>query len=59
LVLSSNTKVIQIIFYDVNIYSQLLEDGDLVLIEKLEEYSEEDLYQWNGYGDIEELYPRR
>jgi len=59
LVLSPRTKVSIITFYDVNVYSQLLEDGDLIYTEILEKYSEEDLYHWNGYGDIDELSQRR
>jgi len=57
LVLSPRIKATHIIYFDVNVFPQLLEDGDLVLIEKLEKYSEKD--HWNGYGDIDELYPRR
>lgn len=59
LILSPKTKATIITFFDVNVFTQLLEDGDLVYIEILEKYSEDDLYKWNGYGDIEELYPKR
>lgn len=58
-ILSSSTKISTITFYDVNLFSQLLENGEIIRTDGAERLSEDDLYEWNGYGDIEELYPKR
>jgi len=59
LVLSPSNQIILITYYDVNLFRILLEYGEIVKTDGAERLSEEDLFKWIGYGDIEILYPQR
>jgi len=58
-VLSPRKQIILITYYDVNLFRLLLEYGEIVITDGAERLSEDDLYEWNGYGNIEELYPQK
>lgn len=57
--ISPSSKVSVIGFFDAGLYEELLEKGFLVYIDISEKISEKDLFDWQGYGNFDELYPDR
>lgn len=57
--ISANSEVSVIGFFDVNLYEDLLEGGFLVYLDISQEISIDDLFDWQGYGIFDELYPAK
>jgi hypothetical protein len=58
-ILSPDTLITDIRFFDVNVFDVLLKEGFLIDFSFLKDYSQDNLIAWNGYGDIRVLYPQR
>ena len=58
-VLAPKTRVMVIEFYDVDSFEKLLKDEFLINVEVTKNLTTGNLNSWNGYGDIDKLYPEK